>query len=71
MSISAGVRAMADSDADVDVLARAMIRNFPADAAGRAASRASMFAALGRIETSCKWSRVSEEISRIQTGSAA
>jgi hypothetical protein len=62
---------MADSDADIDALARAMIRNFPADAAGRAASRSSLFAALGRIETSCKWSRVSEEIERIQTGSVA
>jgi len=62
---------MSRTDADVSVLARAMLRNFPTDAADRAASRSSVFAALGRVETSSKWWQVSEEITRLQTTAAA
>jgi hypothetical protein len=62
---------MFSADADVTALARAMIRNFPSDAADRAATRSSLFAALGRVETSRKWSCISDEIERILTGAAA
>jgi hypothetical protein len=62
---------MSSADADITVLARAMLTNFPSDAAGRAAARSSLFAALGRAETSWKWSCVSEEIERILSGAAA
>ena len=55
-------------DGDVEVLARAMIKNFPADAADRAALRSNAFFVLGRTETSRKWMQVSEEIERIQAG---
>jgi hypothetical protein len=44
-------------------------RGFPSDAADRAAT--SLFAALGRAETSRKWSCISDEIERILTGAAA
>jgi hypothetical protein len=62
---------MFSADVDITVLARAMIRNFPFDAADRAATRSSLFAALGRAETGRKWSLVSEEIDRILTDAAA
>ena len=53
-------------DGAVEALARAMIKNFPADAADRAALRSNAFFILGRAETSNKWMQVSEEIERIQ-----
>jgi hypothetical protein len=52
-------------DGDVDVLARDMIKQFPADAADRAAVLSNAFFVLGNVEKSDKWLRISEEIKRI------
>jgi hypothetical protein len=53
-------------DGDVDVLARAMTRNFPTDAADRAAMRSNAFLVLGYAEKSKKWLEVSDEIKKIR-----
>ncbi len=55
-------------DGDVDVLARDMIKHFPADAADRAMLRSNAFFVLGRAETGKKWLLVTEEIKKIQAG---
>jgi len=57
-------------EGDVDILARAMIKNYPADAADRAAFRSNAFFVLGHVETSEKWLLVSEEIKKIRAGQA-
>lgn len=57
-------------DGDVGVLAQHMIKRFPGDAADRAALRSNAFFVLGRVETSKKWLRISEEIKRIQADRA-
>jgi hypothetical protein len=51
-------------DDDVEVLARAMIRNHPKDAADRAEMRSDAFFVMGYFEESEKWLRVSEEIKK-------
>jgi hypothetical protein len=55
-------------EGDVDILARAMIENYHADAADRAALRSNAFFVLGHVETSAKWLLVSDEIKKIQAG---
>ena len=50
---------------DINVLARAMIKDFPTDAADRAAMRSKAFLVLGYAVNSKTWSDVSEEIERI------
>jgi hypothetical protein len=57
-------------EGDVHILARAMIKNYPADAADRAAFRSNAFFVLGHVETSEKWLLVSEEIKKIRAGQA-
>jgi hypothetical protein len=51
-------------DGNVDVLARDMIKQLPADAADRAAVLSNAFFVLGNVEKSDKWLRISEEIKR-------
>src|SRR5882724_744814 len=58
-------------DAEIDVLARAMITNYPKDAVDRATLRSNAFFVLGRVETSKKWMQVTEEIKKIQAGQRA
>jgi hypothetical protein len=53
-------------DSNVDVLARDMIKEFPADAADRATLRSNAFFVLGYVEKSKKWLLVTEEIKKIQ-----
>lgn len=52
-------------DDDVEVLAREMIKHFPADAAVRAAVRSEALSVLGHAERSRKWLLVRAEIERI------
>ena len=59
-------------EGDVDILARAMIKNFPTDAVDQAALRSNAFFVLGNLETSERWLLVSDEIQKIiQAGQAA
>jgi len=58
-------------DGEIDVLARAMITNYPKDAVDRATLRSNAFFVLGRVETSKKWLQVTEEIKKIQAGQDA
>jgi hypothetical protein len=53
-------------DGDVDVLARDMIKQFPADAADRAALLSNAFFVLGNAEKSDKWLRVNAEIEKLK-----
>ena len=53
-------------DGDVEVLARDMLKQFPADAADRAMLRSNAFFVLGRTETSKKWLQITQEIKKIQ-----
>ena len=55
-------------DSNVDVLARDMIKEFPADAADRATLRSNAFFVLGYAEKSKKWLLVTEEIKNIIQG---
>jgi hypothetical protein len=55
-------------DGDIDVLARDMIKQFPADAADRATLRSNAFFVLGYVEKSKKWLQVTEEIKKIESG---
>lgn len=55
-------------EGDVDTLARAMIENYHAEAADRAALRSNAFFVLGHVETSATWLLVSDEIKKIQAG---
>jgi hypothetical protein len=50
---------------DVEVLAKEMIRHFPADAADQAALRSSALFHMGYIEKSKKWLLVRAEIKKI------
>jgi hypothetical protein len=50
---------------DVEVLAREMIKHFPADAADQAALRSSAFFHMGYAEKSKKWLLVRVEIKKI------
>jgi hypothetical protein len=52
-------------DYDVGILAREMIKHFPADAADQAALRSSAFFHLGYAEKSKKWMLVRAEIKKI------
>jgi hypothetical protein len=54
---------------DVEVLAREMIKHFPANAADQAALRSSAFLHLGYSEKSKKWLLVSAEIKKILASS--
>lgn len=58
-------------EGDVDILARAMINNYPTDAADQAAFRSNAFFVLGHVETSEKWLLVSQEIKKIRAGEPA
>jgi hypothetical protein len=53
------------ADDNVEVLARGMIAQFPADAADQAVLRASAFFAMGYIEKSKKWLLVRAKIKNI------
>jgi len=53
-------------DGDVDTLAQHMIKQFPVDAADRAALRSNAFFVLGYAEKSKKWRQVAEEIRKIR-----
>ncbi|MGE0119093.1 MAG: hypothetical protein AB7S71_07280 [Dongiaceae bacterium] len=55
-------------DDDIDVLAREMIKHFPADAALRAAMRSEALSVLGYVERSKKWLLVHAEIETILAG---
>jgi hypothetical protein len=52
-------------DNNVEILAREMIKNFPADAADQATLRSSAFFAMGYAGKSKKWMLVRAEIKKI------
>jgi hypothetical protein len=53
------------SNDDIEVLAREMIAQFPADAADQAVLRSSQFSAMGYFEKSKKWLLVRAKIKNI------
>jgi hypothetical protein len=55
-------------DDDVEILAREMIKHFPADAVARAAMRSDALSVLGHAEKGKKWLLVRAEIEKMQAG---
>ena len=58
-------------DDDVKILAREMIKQFPADAADQATLRSSAFFHMGYVEKSKKWLLVRAEIKGILASAGA
>jgi hypothetical protein len=64
-TIADGSASMVTADGDIDVLAKDMIKEFPADAADRAALRSKAFFILGYVEKSKRWLLVTDTIKKI------